>query len=139
MRLSVLFIVAGLLAVGCSSRTLTINSEPTGAAVRVNGERVEGATPVTVPAPHDGVYRIELERNGYRRKVAQFATHPEWYERYPADVFTDFLNPTMHDESFEVTVELEPIDPGGEPRVVDDAEVQALINDADRARATGGQ
>jgi len=139
MRLATLFLTAAILCAACASRTLTIHSEPSGATVRLNGERVEQPTPVTVPVPYDGVYRIELERDGYRRKVARFATDPKWYESYPADVVTDFLNPTQHDESFEVTVELEPIDPGGEPRVVEDAEVEALVDEADRTRATGGK
>jgi hypothetical protein len=139
MRLTVLLIATAFVAGACSTRTLTIHSEPSGASVRINGERVEGSTPVTVPASYDGVYRIELERDGYRRKVARFATDPKWYESYPADVVTDFLNPTQHDQAYAVTIVLEPIDPGGEPRVVEDSEVEALIDDADRARASGGE
>ena len=135
MRRIGLLVLAALLAGACASRTLTIRSEPPGAAVRVNGEPVEGVTPVTVDASYDGVYRIELELAGHRRRVARFSTDPAWYEMFPADVATDFLNPASPDRAWEVVVALQPTDPGGVPPVVGDDEIERLVGAADAARA----
>jgi hypothetical protein len=65
--------LAGLAAFsfgGCSTqRTLTIDSEPSGARVWVNG-RLRGTTPVDVPFVHPGTWSVRLEKKGYA-SVAQ--------------------------------------------------------------------
>ncbi len=116
-----------LVAAGCAERTLTIRSNPPGAEIWVNGERLEGTTPATVSAAHDGTYRIELNKADYRRRIARFTTESSWSDAFPFDVFTDFLNPFAKGRHGTITIELEPIPEEAE---VDDAEVVRLVNEA---------
>jgi hypothetical protein len=58
-------VCAGLTLAGCSTeRTLTIDSDPSGARVWVNG-RLRGTTPVDVPFVHPGTWNVRLEKKGY--------------------------------------------------------------------------
>lgn len=63
-------VAAGLALGGCSTRrTLTIDSDPSGAHVWVNGKHL-GTTPVEVPFIHPGTWNVRLEMKGYS-SVAQ--------------------------------------------------------------------
>lgn len=50
--------------VGCGERIITIQSEPNGALVWLNGREV-GRTPVQVNYVYDGNYDVRIERDGY--------------------------------------------------------------------------
>ena len=62
---ALLFGMFVLLATGCAQRTLTINSEPSGALVYLNGEEV-GRTPMKYDFIFYGDYDVVLRREGYQ-------------------------------------------------------------------------
>jgi hypothetical protein len=69
MRLSPITpVLLGLLALagpGCAQRTLTINSEPSGALVFLNGEEI-GRTPMRHDFVFYGDYDVTLRKEGYQ-------------------------------------------------------------------------
>ena len=84
--------LAASVAAGCVERTLVIESDPPGAEVRLNGERV-GTTPVHVPFRHYGVYDVEVRKEGFE-PVREGARVPApWWARFPLGVFTELLWP----------------------------------------------
>lgn len=64
-------LLLGALLTACStSRTLTIDSEPSGARVWVNGEE-KGVTPVMIPFVHYGWFDVRLEKKGYEARAEE--------------------------------------------------------------------
>lgn len=60
---------------GCSTkRTLTIDSDPGGARVWVNG-RLRGVTPVNVPFVHPSTWNVRLEKAGYASLAEDVGVH----------------------------------------------------------------
>lgn len=79
MRVAALVAVALLVAVGgCSTRTITVTSTPSGASVWLNDQSV-GRTPVTVDFVYFGVYDVRVELPGYAAvSTAREAAAPWW-------------------------------------------------------------
>jgi hypothetical protein len=77
---------------GCITRTLTIESEPSGAKAFVNGRAV-GTTPVSIPFRHYGVYRIEVRSEGRRPLCTEESILAPWYARFPLCLFSELLLP----------------------------------------------
>ena len=78
------------LSSGCLKRALIIESEPSGARLRVNGVDC-GTTPKKVPFTFYGTFRIELEKQGYRRlEVAEKVPAPV-HERMPLDLISEVV------------------------------------------------
>ncbi len=97
---------------GCIARTLTVESDPPGAEVRLNGHRV-GRTPVTVPFLHYGVYDVELRKEGMATLRAEAPVMAPGYARFPVCLFTEFLWPgTIHDDRKLSYVLKPPVTPG---------------------------
>ncbi len=89
------WIVCGLLLValmGCTSRRLTIRSEPAGALVEVDGRRL-GLTPVSMDFVHHGTREITLSAPGYETLTVQQPTPAPWFQMYPVDFVSDHFLP----------------------------------------------
>jgi hypothetical protein len=85
-------IVAALPIASCIARSVTVESTPPGAEVRLNGRAV-GTTPVTVPFRHYGVYRVELTKSGFETLDAEEPLLTPWWARFPLCIFTELLWP----------------------------------------------
>ncbi len=99
---------------GCVLRTLTINSEPSGATVYVDNNPV-GETPVTIPFTYYGTRKITLEKTDadgkllYERKIIFEKLSTPIYQYFPLDFFSEIVLPVdIKDEHF-FTYRLDPI------------------------------
>ncbi|MBE7447115.1 MAG: PEGA domain-containing protein [Planctomycetia bacterium] len=83
---------------GCVLRTLTINSEPTGAMVYLDDELI-GEAPVTTTFTYYGTRKIVLEKVDvegrllYERKVVYEKIKPPFYQIVPLDFFSEIVLP----------------------------------------------
>lgn len=77
MRFTIPLLALGLGLVGCSSledsevtqQTIAISSQPTGAAIRLDGEAV-GRTPATITVNTDQDYELTVGKGGYKPVIA---------------------------------------------------------------------
>lgn len=117
-----ILLVAPLLA-GCAmKRSITIDSNPTGAAIWVNGERQPGTTPVTVPFSQYGYWDVRLEKEGYQSIETQVRVRSQ-IDGYPVvDLPFEIIGGTKR---FRRVVPMTPL-PGGDQR----ARAQQILQDA---------
>lgn len=85
-------LVLPLLLAGCVERILSVRSEPPGAEVWLDGERV-GTTPAEIPYDWYGTRELTLERPGYRSITVSVELSPPWWQIFPLDFVTDLLLP----------------------------------------------
>jgi hypothetical protein len=95
-----------LMLTGCVERTLTINSDPDGAAVWVDGKDV-GKTPVDVPFSWYGTREIVVEKDGYETVEKKETIDPPWWQYPVVDFMTDVLIPVTFTDKREFNYELE--------------------------------
>jgi hypothetical protein len=77
MRFTIPLLALGLSLVGCSSledsevrqQTIAVTSQPTGAAVRIDGEAV-GRTPTTITLSTDQDYELTVGKGGFKPVIA---------------------------------------------------------------------
>lgn len=106
-RIARLAAIAMVLAVmsGCVHRRLTIRSDPPGAVVEVNGERI-GVTPASMDFTYYGTYEIRLTKPGYETLTVRQPVAPPWYQIPPLDAVSDNLLPfqltNRHDFSWKL-------------------------------------
>ena len=105
-----LLALAPLCLAGCVDRLISIRSDPDGAEVYVDGEKV-GKTPVDVPYVWYGTREIMVEKRGYREVRERVALNPPWWQYPGFDFITDVLIPfTITDrEEFAFTLERAPL------------------------------
>jgi len=117
MRLAVLLVLSPGFSGGCVERLLQIRSEPSGAEVYVNGERV-GTTPLDHNFDYYGTFDIVLRSDEHLSLHRMETVHPPWYEITPIDFFTENLLPVVIRDHHELHYVLEPVgenlDPTGE-------------------------
>jgi len=93
--------IAALISIttgGCIQRRMTIESEPPGAKVFLDGIDV-GSTPVTVPFTSYGWREILLDLDDYQVQKNFVRIRVPLYALFPIDFFTDVLYPgTITDE-----------------------------------------
>jgi len=82
--------LAALCTPGCLRPTMQITSEPTGAAVIVNGE-FQGTTPVVVPFIWYWFYEVEVRRDGYKTRKARERLYAPPYYIIPLDLIAEIL------------------------------------------------
>lgn len=109
LRQALLCAFAGVLlaANGCVERKLTIRSEPDGAVVWLDGERL-GEAPVTVRFDHYGGRDITLSKSGYHRHREVVEVKPPFYQRLGPDFFFEHLWPGTLVDHQEFTIPLRP-------------------------------
>jgi hypothetical protein len=103
-------VLPALLA-GCVSRKLFLVSEPPGATVYLDGQRV-GTTPWEGGFRHYGARRIELELPGHERRTDTVDIDMPWWQFPGLDVVTDLLLPFTIDDHHSFSWRLAPVDPG---------------------------
>lgn len=89
-QLLVLSISSLFLFSACVTRTLRVETQPTGALVFLDGKKI-GESPIEVPFYHFGLREIVAEKDGYLRTVELIEIEGAWYEAFPFDYFTEFL------------------------------------------------
>lgn len=105
----VLVAVALMLAAssGCVSRRLTIRSDPPGALVEVDGERI-GVTPVSMDFTYYGTREFSLAMPGYETLTVQQPIPTPWYQVFPIDFISDNLLPFHVTDRHDFTYRLQP-------------------------------
>lgn len=73
---------------GCLRRRMTINSNPPGATVYVDGHQI-GKTPVSTDFTYYGTRNIRLEMDNYQTMVVKQKVLPPWYEYPVFDFFSE--------------------------------------------------
>ena len=95
-----------LAATGCVSRRVTIRSDPPGALVEVDGERL-GFTPVSFDFDYFATREITLSKAGYETLTVLQPIKAPWYEIPPLDAVSDNLLPyrvtNRHDFAYKLT------------------------------------
>ncbi|MCA9082635.1 MAG: PEGA domain-containing protein [Planctomycetaceae bacterium] len=82
---------------GCVHRRVTINSNPPGALVRVDGKDV-GYTPASLDFTWYGTREIQLLKDGYETQTQLVDISAPWYQRFPLDFISDnFLGTHIRD------------------------------------------
>jgi hypothetical protein len=78
---------------GCAAqRTLTVDSDPPGATLRID-DRVVGVTPYHESFSDYGTRRITLYKAGYHSRSDVVTITPPWYARFPLDIFSEIVFP----------------------------------------------
>lgn len=130
-----LIVAATLPQIGCLRPTLTITSEPSGAAVVVNGD-YHGTTPVEVPFIWYWYYEVELRQDGYEElKVRERLQQPLW-AIIPLDFVIELMPFNVYDRRYRHYF-MSPERLSAGRRTVDAAEEGALTI-ADHAPTTSG-
>jgi hypothetical protein len=111
---------------GCVERFLAIHSDPPGAAVYLDGEKV-GTTPCEVPYTWYGTRDLILEMRGYTLIRQQVALNPPWWQIIPLDLLTDVVIPFTLRDRMAVSFMLE-------TAPVSREEVDAVLQKADELR-----
>jgi hypothetical protein len=82
--------VVDSLSLGCVRRRLTVRSNPPGAVVYVDDQRV-GHTPVSTEFTYYGTRKIRLVKDGYETVSTLQTLDPPWYEIPPVDFVSENL------------------------------------------------
>jgi len=69
---------------GCVSRRMTIRSDPPGALVELDGERI-GYTPTSLDFTYYATREITLSKPGFETLTIQQPVPPPWYQVPPLD------------------------------------------------------
>lgn len=77
---------------GCLRRRMTINSNPPGATVYVDGHQI-GKTPVSTDFTYYGTRNIRLEMDNYQTLAVKQKVTPPWYEYPVFDFFSETFTP----------------------------------------------
>lgn len=111
--------LAALLLGGCVQRTITINTEPSGAMVSLNDEEI-GVSPVTVNFEWYGDYNVIISKPGYETLKTHREIKRPIHDRFPADLLYDVLGSNRVDR-YEWSFELVPYQPPVQARIIEDA------------------
>lgn len=89
-RLQPLIAAAILIAAGagCVSRRFTVISDPPGALVEVDGQRI-GVTPVSMDFVYYGTRNITLSKPGFQTLSVEQPQKKPLYQRFPFEFFSD--------------------------------------------------
>ena len=102
-----------LSSAGCVGvrRELTVESEPAGALVYINGEEV-GRTPLTHPFLYYGTMDVKLRKDGYEMLEDRPRVWAPFWQVPPLDLITEAFSFTdRHRLSYEMTPERQDVDP----------------------------
>jgi len=92
---------------GCVERLLAIHSDPPGAAVYLDGEKV-GTTPCEVTYVWYGTRVLVLELRGYTLIRHEVTLSPPWWQIIPLDFITDVVIPITIRDKMAVSYQMEP-------------------------------
>jgi hypothetical protein len=100
-------LLGGLAMTGCVDRFLAIHSDPPGAVVYVDGEKV-GTTPCEISYTWYGTRLVVLELRGYTLVRQEVILSPPWWQIIPIDFITDVVIPFTMRDRMSVSYTLEP-------------------------------
>jgi hypothetical protein len=106
-RVRVAVLLALVASGACVERRLLVRTEPPGAEVRVNGERV-GRSPAVWRFDHYGTVLVEAELAGHAPAQAKVDLRSPWYQKPVVDFFADVVVPARVKDEHEVDLRLEP-------------------------------
>lgn len=79
-----------LAAAGCIRSRLLVTSEPSGAAVKIEGKEY-GDTPVTIPFTWYWYYKVEVQKDGFEPVTSmEYLRTPPWFI-FPLDFFAELI------------------------------------------------
>lgn len=107
MALSGALLLGVLTQTGCVERLLAIHSDPPGAAVYLDGEKV-GTTPCEVSYTWYGTRDLILELRGYTLIRQEVVLNPPWWQIIPLDLITDVVIPFTIRDYMAVSYAMEP-------------------------------
>ena len=110
VAIPLLVTLLALIQSGCMSRRITVRTQPPGALVEMNGERL-GLSPASKNFIYYGDNEIKLSLPGYETMVVQQPTRAPWYQIPPFDFITDNFLPFRVRDHREYTYTLNPRDP----------------------------
>lgn len=117
-RTFVLFaVLATSLQSGCVHRRVTINSNPTGALVRIDGKDV-GYTPASLDYTWYGTREVQLLKDGYETQTQLIKIAPPWYQRIPVDLLSDNLLGTHIRDQRRFDLQMQPKQPEDSSNVI---------------------
>lgn len=127
-RAAFLLLVLGAASglTGCVERILAVRSEPPGAMVYLDGEKI-GTTPCEVKYLWYGTRELVVELSGYRLVSELVTLSPPWWQVLPLDFVTDVLLPFTITDRVELVRTLE-------PAPVSNEEVQEVLRRAEELR-----
>jgi hypothetical protein len=96
-----------LLPGGCVRRRLHVRSNPPGALVYVDNQRI-GTTPCSVDFTYYGTREIRLVKPGYETLTVNQPIPTPWYEVPPLDFISENLTPTKIRDNRTVSFNLAP-------------------------------
>jgi len=98
-----------LCCAGCAAqRTLTVQSDPPGATLRID-DRIVGPTPYTEQFSDYGRRRITLYKSGYHSLSRVVELSAPWYAGFPIDIFSEVVFPVGWKDPHVFKLELEAI------------------------------
>jgi PEGA domain-containing protein len=98
---------------GCVEQILTVNTNPKGALVELNGQEL-GRTPVTKHFTWYGTYEVILRADGYQTQKTTASVIAPWYQWVPFDIVFQLLPIPLKDHHV-VKYDLIPTPPSSEP------------------------
>jgi len=109
-RFAVVALFASLGLGGCVDRLIQIRSDPPGADVYLDGDRVGVTQPgkaLEIPYAFYGTRELILTKKGYRSNRRYLGLAAPWWQVFPFDFLTDVVLPFTLTDSTEVQVVLE--------------------------------
>ena len=105
-------LVGSVISTGCLRRRMTVRTNPPGATVYVDKQRI-GISPASTNYTYYAKRNIELVQDGYRTERFLRNFNPRWYSIPPLDFFTETLWPfEVRDERIiDVQMTPEPVVP----------------------------
>ncbi len=95
MRLAKMILICGTAFLsGCVQRTLSIQTDPPGALVWLNGREI-GRTPLERSFTWYGKYELEIRRQGRQTLKSTLPVKAPWWQWVPFDLFAELL--PLHD------------------------------------------
>ena len=85
---AVALVLVTFVSHGCVRRRLTIRSNPPGAVVYVDEQRI-GTTPVSTEFTYYGTRKVRLVKDGYETLSTLQTVRPPWYEIPPLDFVSE--------------------------------------------------
>lgn len=92
LPLSLLILSLSAMSIGCVSRRITINSDPAGALVYMDGEEL-GYTPVSTDFTYYGTREFTLVKDDYETLTVLQKVRTPWYQVPPLDLISDNFLP----------------------------------------------
>ncbi|MEO0529883.1 MAG: PEGA domain-containing protein [Planctomycetota bacterium] len=104
---AVIVMIIAMTATGCVRRRLTVRTNPPGAIVHVDNQRI-GTTPCSVDYVYYGTREIRMALPGYETLTVNQPLPAPWYELPGIDFISENLVPSRIEDSRTVSFNLTP-------------------------------